>query len=42
MLRGVEYEKGFITSGLESWSRGYKPFFMLNSAELEIYPTHKC
>ena len=22
--------------------RGYKTFFMLNSAELEIYPAHKC
>ena len=24
------------------WPRGYKTFFMLNSAELEIYPDHKC
>ena len=25
-----------------TWARGYKTFFMLNSAELEIYPAHKC
>ena len=25
-----------------SWPRGYKTFFMLNSAEHEIYPDHKC
>ena len=24
------------------WPRGYKTFFMLNSAEHEIYPAHKC
>ena len=24
------------------WSQGYKTFFMLNSAEHEIYPAHKC
>ena len=24
------------------WPRGYKTFFMLDSAELEIYPAHKC
>ena len=23
-------------------ARGYKTFFMLNSAEHEIYPAHKC
>ena len=26
----------------KSWSRGYKTFFMLNSAEHEIFPAHKC
>ena len=25
-----------------TWSRGYKTLFMLNSAEHEIYPAHKC
>ena len=24
------------------WPRGYRTFFMLNSAEHEIYPAHKC
>ena len=24
------------------WPRGYKTFFMLNSAEHEIYPAHEC
>ena len=24
------------------WARGYKTFFMLNSAEHEIFPAHKC
>ena len=24
------------------WPRGYKSFFMLNSAEHKIYPAHKC
>ena len=24
------------------WPRGYKTFFILNSAEQEIYPAHKC
>ena len=24
------------------WPRGYKTFFMLNSAEHEIFPAHKC
>ena len=27
---------------LEIRPRGYKTFFILNSAELEIYPAHKC
>ena len=27
---------------LEAWTRGYKVFFMLNSAEHEIYPARKC
>ena len=26
----------------ETWSSGYKTFFMLNSAETKIYPSHKC
>ena len=26
----------------ESWPRGYKTFFVLNSAEHVIYPAHKC
>ena len=26
----------------QTWPRGYKTFFMLNSAEPEIYPAHKC
>ena len=25
-----------------SWARGYKTFFVLNSTEHEIYPAHKC
>ena len=25
-----------------TWPRGYKTFFILNSAEHEIYPAHKC
>ena len=25
-----------------NWPRGYKTFFMLNSAEHEIYPADKC
>ena len=25
-----------------TWSQGYKTFFMLDSAEHEIYPAHKC
>ena len=28
--------------GSACWLRGYKTFFMLNSAEHEIYPAHKC
>ena len=32
--------KEIITS--ISQARGYKTFFMLNSAEHEIYPAHKC
>ena len=27
---------------LEAWPRGYKTFFVLNSAEHEIYPAQKC
>ena len=27
---------------LETWPRGYKAFFMLNSTEHEIYTAHKC
>ena len=27
---------------IQTWSRVYKTFFMLNSTELEIYPIHKC
>ena len=26
----------------KTWPRGYKTFFMLNSAEHENYPAHKC
>ena len=26
----------------EVWSRGYKTFIMLSSAETKIYPAHKC
>ena len=25
----------------KTWGQGYKTFFMLNSAELEVYPAHK-
>ena len=39
MLSRVEHEK---LNNLEAWPHGYKTFFMLNSAEHEIYPTHKC
>ena len=31
-----------LLSGDLAWPRGYKTFFMLNSAEHEIYPAHKC
>ena len=27
---------------LKPWTRGYKTFFMLTSAETKIYPAHKC
>ena len=30
-----------MPSYLEAWPRGYKTFFMLNSAEHNIYPAHK-
>ena len=26
----------------QTWPRGYKTFFMLNSAEHEIFPAYKC
>ena len=26
----------------EPWPRGYKTSLMLNSAELELFPAHKC
>ena len=26
----------------ETWPQDYKTFFMINSAEIKIYPTHKC
>ena len=26
----------------EIWPRGYNTFFMLNSTEHEIFPSHKC
>ena len=33
----------FITStSFQTRSRGYKTFFILNSAEHEMYPAHKC
>ena len=31
-----------IRPSCKSQARGYKTFFMLNSAEHEIYPAHKC
>ena len=40
MLNLVEHEKKFYNLG--TWPRGYKTFFMLNSAEHKIYPAHKC
>ena len=30
------------TTQTNIWPRGYKTFFMLNSAETKIYPAHKC
>ena len=30
------------SAGMPNCSRGYKTFPMLNSAEHEIYPAHKC
>ena len=30
------------TDGLETWARGDKTFFMLNSLEHEIFPAHSC
>ena len=38
---GEDFLNRIITTD-ETWSRGYKTFFMLNSAEHEIYPAHKC
>ena len=32
----------FRSQKSDIWTRGYKTFFMLNSAEHEIYPAHKC
>ena len=29
-------------ANMETWPRGYKTFFILNSAEHEIYPANKC
>ena len=29
-----------IFKGVRTWPRGYKTFFMLNSAEHKIYPAH--
>ena len=31
-----------ISSSQMSWPQAYKTFSMLNSAEHEMYPTHKC
>ena len=31
-----------LNSRPQSWSRGYKTFFMLNSAEREILSANKC
>ena len=40
MLSGVEHENSCLTSG--SGPDVIKLYFMLNSAEHEIYPAHKC
>ena len=31
-----------VPKNLKIWPQGYKTFSMLNSAEHEIYPAHKC
>ena len=33
---------GLLSVIVNVWPQGYKTFFMLNSAEHEIYPAHKC
>ena len=37
-----EFENELKFYNLEAWLRGYKTFFILNSAEHKIYPVHKC
>ena len=39
--KGVFVTRTCFRDGL-LWPRGDKTFFMINSAELEIYPAHKC
>ena len=39
---GGEILDELVWPSLEAWPKGYKTFFMLNSAEHEIYPAHKC
>ena len=45
ILNGVSIELEFTQNSWfpnSTWPQGYKTFFMLNSAEQEIYPAHKC
>ena len=35
-------QHGVDSADPQNWSRGYKTFFMLSSAETKIYPADKC
>ena len=44
VLLEVDYFESFLKRNMHCkiWPWGYKTFFMLNSAEHEIFPAHKC
>ena len=42
MAEKVLMHMGFITDSHSAWPQGYKTFFMLNSAEHEIFTAYKC
>ena len=41
-FQGLFNSSTFQACANPGWPRGYKTFSMLNSAEHEIYPAHKC